>query len=66
MSISKSIKKVDCYGVEMTTIENFKFSVFLTDPINPAMNTLTKEERFNFAKEWLTNLNSKELNEKNN
>ena len=64
MSISKNIKKVEYYGVEMTPIEGFKFTKFLSDPINPAMNTLTREERFTFANDWLTTLQSNELTEK--
>lgn len=46
--------KENYYGVEMTMIEGFKFSIFLNKPENPSMNTLTKEERFEFATNWLS------------
>lgn len=43
------------YGVDMNVIEGFKFSIFLTKPENPAMNTLTQQERKEFTEKWLTN-----------
>ena len=47
------MKTVNYYGIEMTNIQGFKFSFFLQRPENPAMNTLTKEQRSDFAKKWL-------------
>lgn len=46
------MKIVNIYGVEMTPIQEIKFSQFLNKGDAPAMNTLTKEERFEFTKKW--------------
>ena len=47
------MKKVNVYGVEMTSIQEMKFSQFLNKGDTPAMNTLTEKERFDFTNEWL-------------
>ena len=47
------MKKVNVYGVEMTSIQEMKFSQFLNKGDTQAMNTLTKEERFQFTDNWL-------------
>lgn len=49
------MKIVDVYGIEMTSIEEMKFSQYLDKSDLPAMNTLTKEERLETAKKWLDN-----------
>jgi len=50
------IKTVTVYGVEMTSIQEMKFSQYLNKGDVPAMNTLTKEERHNFTNDWLQKL----------
>ena len=50
---SEFMKKVNVYGVEMTSIQEMKFSQFLNKGDTPAMNTLTEKERFDFTNEWL-------------
>lgn len=49
------MKKVNVYGVEMTLIQEMKFSQHLQKTESPSMNTLTKLERFNFTNKWLKN-----------
>ena len=51
------MKKVNVYGVEMTSIQEMKFSQFLNKGDTPAMNTLTEKERFDFTNEWLIKIN---------
>ena len=46
------LKKVNVYGVEMTPIQEMKFSQFLQRPETKAMNTLTKKERYELVKKW--------------
>lgn len=46
------MKTVNVYGVEMTSIQEMKYSQFLNKGDTPAMNTLTKEERFEVTKKW--------------
>lgn len=43
------------YGVEMTPLQEIKFSQYLQNPEIPAMNTLTKEERIELVKKWINN-----------
>lgn len=49
------MKTTNCYGVELTSIQEMKLSQYLQRPEVPAMNTLIKEERFELTKNWLTN-----------
>lgn len=49
------MKTTNYYGVELTSIQGMKFNQYLQRPEVPAMNTLTKEERFELTKNWLTN-----------
>ena len=49
------MKKVNVYGVEMTSIQQTKFSQFLNKGDVPAMNTLTEKERTELTKKWLNN-----------
>lgn len=46
------MKTVNAYGVEMSFIDEMKFSKFLSNN-NIAMNTKTVEERKLFAENWL-------------
>ena len=54
------MKIVDVYGIEMTSIQEMKFSQFLNRGDSPAMNTLTKEQRYEFAKKWLADQNQEQ------
>jgi len=47
------MEKIDVYGVKMTELENMKFSKYLQSSDVPAPNTLTKEQRFELANNWL-------------
>jgi hypothetical protein len=54
IALNKTLNKnVNYYGVELTAIESYEFSLFLNNPENPRMNTLTKNERLLFTKNWL-------------
>ena len=46
------IKKIDCYGVELTELQNMEFSIYKDNSNLPAMNTITKEERKQIVLEW--------------
>ena len=46
------IKKTDCYGVELTELQNMEFSIYKSNSNLPAMNTITKEERKQIVLEW--------------
>ena len=46
------IKKTDCYGVELTELQNMEFSIYKSNSNLPAMNTITKEERKEIVLEW--------------
>lgn len=50
------ITAITVYGVEMTSIQEMKFSQYLNRGDVPAMNTLTKEERYSFTNDWLQKL----------
>ena len=43
------IKKIDCYGVELTELQNMEFSIYKGNSNLPAMNTISKEEAYKFA-----------------
>ena len=47
------IKKVDCYGVELTGLQNMEFSIYKENSNLPSMNTITREERKQIVLEWL-------------
>lgn len=47
------IKKTDCYGVELTELQNMEFSIYKSNSNLPAMNTITKEERKEIVLNWL-------------
>lgn len=49
------IKTKNVFGVELTSIQNMKFSQYLQRPEVPSMNTLTKQQRFELVKKWLEN-----------
>lgn len=51
------IKKTDCYGVELTELQNMEFSIYKSNSNLPAMNTITKEERKEIVLEWLKKCN---------
>ena len=42
------------YGVTMTSLQAMMFGRYISNQ-GIAMNTLTKEERFEFAKNWIKN-----------
>ena len=46
------IKKVDCYGVELTELQNMEFGIYKENSNLPAMNTISKEERKQIVLEW--------------
>ena len=46
------IKKIDCYGVELTELQNMEFSIYKSNSNLPAMNTISKEERKQIVLEW--------------
>jgi len=46
------IKKIDCYGVELTELQNMEFSIYKSNSSLPAMNTISKEERKQIVLEW--------------
>ena len=46
------IKIIDCYGVELTEIQNMEFSIYKGNSNLPAMNTISKEERKQIVLEW--------------
>lgn len=46
------IKKIDCYGVELTELQNMEFSIYKENSNLPAMNTISKEERKLIVLEW--------------
>jgi len=46
------IKKIDCYGVELTELQNMEFSIYKSNSNLPAMNTISKEERTKIVLEW--------------
>jgi len=50
-----NIKTKNVFGVELTSIQNMKFSQYLQKTEVPSMNTLTKEERYELTKQWLNN-----------
>lgn len=47
------IKTVSVYGVELTPIQEMKFSQYLQRPNAIAMNTLTGLQRYELTKKWL-------------
>lgn len=47
------IKKIDCYGVELTELQNMEFSIYKGNSNLPAMNTISKEERKQIVLNWL-------------
>jgi hypothetical protein len=49
------IKTVRVFGVELTPIQEMKFSQFLQRPNAIAMNTLTRLQRYELTKQWLNN-----------
>lgn len=51
------IKKIDCYGVEITELQNMEFSIYKSNSNLPAMNTITKKERKEIVLEWLKKCN---------
>lgn len=46
------MKKLDVYGVEMTSLQEMKFSKYIENN-RIAMNTYYKEQRKQIAKKWL-------------
>jgi len=46
------IKKIDCYGIELTELQNMEFSIYKSNSDLPAMNTISKEERKKIVLEW--------------
>ena len=46
------IKKTDCYGVELTELQNMEFSIYKSNSSLPAMNTISKKERKQIVLEW--------------
>ena len=46
------MKKIDCYGVELTELQNMDFSIYKKNSDLPAMNTISKEERKQIVLEW--------------
>jgi hypothetical protein len=46
------MKKIDCYGVELTELQNMEFSIYKSNSNLPAMNTISKEERKKIVLEW--------------
>ena len=53
------MKKTDVYGVKMTSLEEMRFSKYRENNGAIAMNTISKKERFDIAKNWLVNYNNK-------
>ena len=53
------IKKIDCYGVELTELQNMEFSIYKDNSNLPAMNTITKEERKQIVLEWINKIAKK-------
>ena len=51
------IKKIDCYGVELTELQNMEFSIYKGNSNLPAMNTISKEERKQIVLNWLIKKN---------
>lgn len=49
------IKKVDCYGVELTELQNMEFSMYKSNSNLPSMNTISKEQRKQIVLEWKKN-----------
>ena len=47
------IKKIDCYGIELTELQNMEFSIYKGNSNLPAMNTISKEERKEIVLNWL-------------
>jgi hypothetical protein len=47
------MKKSEWWGIEMNTIESFKFQKYLNEPTTPRPNTLTKEQRIELLTEFL-------------
>ena len=47
------IKIIDCYGVELTELQNMEFGIYKSNSNLPAMNTITKEERKEIVLNWL-------------
>ena len=47
------INKVDCYGVELTDLQNMEFSIYKSNSNLPSMNTISKEERKRIVLNWL-------------
>lgn len=52
---SEKSKLVDVYGVQMTEVEEMYYSKYMQNSDMPAMNTIYKEERKEFAEKWLKN-----------
>jgi hypothetical protein len=50
-----NMKKINVYGVKMTSVQEMKFSQYLNRSDTAAMNTLTEKERFELTKKWLNN-----------
>ena len=48
------MKKYNVFGVEMDSLEEMRFSKY-RDNNGIAMNTLSKEQRFDISKKWLIN-----------
>ena len=46
------IKIIDCYGVELTELQNMEFSIYKSNSNLPAMNTISKEKKKKIVLEW--------------
>ena len=46
------MKKVNVYGVELTELQNMRFSIYKENSNLPAMNTITTEQRKQIVLEW--------------
>lgn len=51
------MKKIDCYGVELTGLQNMEFSIYKDNSNLPAMNTIAREERKQIVLDWLKKCN---------
>ena len=47
------------FGVKMTSLQEMRFSKYRENNGAIAMNTISKKERFDIAKNWLVNYNNK-------
>jgi len=47
------IKKLDCYGVELTELQSMEFSIYKSNSNLPAMNTISKEQRKQIVLNWI-------------